>query len=153
MLPTLPLIPTLAMSQWIVALLVVAFLFVCVLLILIILIQKPQGGGLAGAFGSGAASGSGQTVFGARTGDALTIGTISVFVLYLLVAIGLNYAIRPTTQGPLVPTAGSPPAEQAPGAPGAPATAPGTVPGNAPGTVPAPTQTPPAEQAPSEPQP
>jgi preprotein translocase subunit SecG len=141
MLSTLPLIPTLALSQWIVALLVVAFLFVCVLLILIILIQKPQGGGLAGAFGSGAASGSGQTVFGARTGDALTIGTISVFVLYLLVAIGLNYAIRPSTQGPLVPTAGSPPAEQAPS--GTPETVP----------TPAPVQTPPAEQAPSEPQP
>jgi preprotein translocase subunit SecG len=147
MLSTLPLIPTLALSQWIVALLVVAFLFVCVLLILIILIQKPQGGGLAGAFGSGAASGSGQTVFGARTGDALTIGTISVFVLYLLVAIGLNYAIRPSTQGPLVPTAGSPPAEQAPATPGAPATSPETTP------TPAPVQTPPAEQAPSEPQP
>lgn len=111
---TLPLVPTLAMSQWIVALLVVAFLFVCVLLILIILIQKPQGGGLSGAFGSGAAAGSGQTVFGARTGDALTIGTISVFVLYLLVAIGLNYAIRPGAPGPATPTAGAVPAEQAP---------------------------------------
>ena len=150
MLSTLPLIPTLAMSQWIVALMVVAFLFVCVLLILIILIQKPQGGGLSGAFGSGAAAGSGQTVFGARTGDALTIGTISVFVLYLLVAIGLNYAIRPSSQGPLVPTAGTPPTEQAPSAPtGAPATVPETT--SAP--TPAPVQAPPAEQAPSEPQP
>ena len=107
MLSTLPLVPTLAMTQWIVALLVVAFLFVCVLLILIILIQKPQGGGLAGAFGAGAATGSGQTVFGARTGDALTIGTISVFVLYLLVAIGLNYAIRPGGPRQAVPTAGA----------------------------------------------
>lgn len=147
MLSTLPLIPTLAMSQWIVALMVVAFLFVCVLLILIILIQKPQGGGLSGAFGSGAAAGSGQTVFGARTGDALTIGTISVFVLYLLVAIGLNYAIRPSSQGPLVPTAGTPPTEQAP------SSAPATVPETTSAPTPAPVQTPPAEQAPSEPQP
>ena len=77
------------------------------LLILIILIQKPQGGGLSGAFGGGAAQGSGQTVFGARTGDALTIGTISVFVLYLLVAIGLNYAIRPHGPGAVVPVAGA----------------------------------------------
>jgi preprotein translocase subunit SecG len=84
---------------------VVGFLFMCVLLILIILIQKPQGGGLSGAFGSGAAQGSGQTVFGARTGDALTIGTISVFVLYLAVAIGLNYAIRPVGPVNAAPTA------------------------------------------------
>lgn len=109
MLSTLPLIPTLALAQWSVALLVVGFLFVCVLLILIILIQKPQGGGLSGAFGAGAAAGSGQTVFGARTGDALTVGTISVFVLYLLVAIGLNYAIRPPSNLPTAPAAQSAP--------------------------------------------
>lgn len=102
-MPSLPIVPTLALSPWITALMVVAFLFVCLLLILIILIQKPQGGGLSGAFGSGAASGSGQTVFGARTGDALTIGTITVFVLYLGVAIGLNYAIRPSNSGPAAP--------------------------------------------------
>lgn len=148
MLSTLPLLPTLAMAQWMVALLVVGFLFVCVLLILIILIQKPQGGGLAGAFGAGAASGSGQTVFGARTGDALTIGTISVFVLYLLVAVGLNYAIRPGGPQSAIPTAGAQPAETAP-APG--------------GTTPAETapETPsnvddaaePQQPAPAEPQP
>jgi preprotein translocase subunit SecG len=105
MLSTLPIAPTLAMAQWMIALMVVGFLFMCVLLILIILIQKPQGGGLSGAFGSGAAQGSGQTVFGARTGDALTIGTISVFVLYLAVAIGLNYAIRPAGPVNAAPTA------------------------------------------------
>lgn len=107
MLSMLPLTPTLAMAQWMLALMVVGFLFVCVLLILIILIQKPQGGGLSGAFGSGGAQGSGQTVFGARTGDALTIGTISVFVLYLLVAVGLNYAIRPSGPVIVAPTATS----------------------------------------------
>ncbi len=105
MLSILPFTPTLALAQWMLALLVVGFLFVCVLLILIILIQKPQGGGLSGAFGSGAAQGSGQTVFGARTGDALTIGTISVFVLYLLVAVGLNYAIRPSGPVTVAPSA------------------------------------------------
>ncbi len=84
---------TLALSPWVPALLIVLFLGICVLLILTVLIQRPQGGGLSGAFGSGA--GSGQTAFGAKTGDALTIATISIFLLYLLVAIGLNYAIKP----------------------------------------------------------
>ncbi|MDP1662923.1 MAG: preprotein translocase subunit SecG, partial [Phycisphaerales bacterium] len=45
---------------------VVGFAAVCVLLVLAILIQKPQGGGLSGAFGAGS-SGSGQTAFGTKT--------------------------------------------------------------------------------------
>ena len=127
-MPSLPIVPTLALSPWITALMVVAFLFVCLLLILIILIQKPQGGGLSGAFGSGAASGSGQTVFGARTGDALTIGTITVFVLYLGVAIGLNYAIRPSTSGPAVPAMQQPQQTAPESAPPASTTPPATEP-------------------------
>lgn len=122
-MPSLPIVPTLAIAPWITAMLVVAFLFVCLLLILIILIQKPAGGGLSGAFGSGAASGSGQTVFGARTGDALTIGTITVFVLYLGVAIGLNYAIRPGNR-----VVGPPTAQQQPVDGMAPADAPSSEP-------------------------
>lgn len=86
-------IPVLALANWITATFVVAFLFICIFLILTILIQRPQGGGLSGAFGAGSASG--QTAFGARTGDALTIGTIVIFVVYLAVAIGLNFAVRP----------------------------------------------------------
>ncbi|MFN7021656.1 MAG: preprotein translocase subunit SecG [Phycisphaerales bacterium] len=85
---------TLGLAQWAVALLVAAFLVVCVVLILTILIQRPQGGGLSGAFGSN--SGSGQTAFGAKTGDALTIATIGMFVVYVLFAIGLNYVVRPS---------------------------------------------------------
>ncbi|MCB9838121.1 MAG: preprotein translocase subunit SecG [Phycisphaeraceae bacterium] len=90
--------PTLAlnMPQWTVALLVVGFLFVSVVMILVVLIQRPQGGGLSGAFGAGGGS-AGQTAFGARTGDALTISTITIFVLYLLVAIALNWVIVPPT--------------------------------------------------------
>jgi preprotein translocase subunit SecG len=84
---------TLALAGWITGLLTLGFVFVCVLMILIVLVQRPQGGGLSGAFGSGA--GSGQTAFGAKTGDALTIATIGIFVAFLLAAIGLNYAARP----------------------------------------------------------
>lgn len=84
---------TLALAGWLTGLLTLGFVFVCVLMILIVLVQRPQGGGLSGAFGSGA--GSGQTAFGAKTGDALTIATIGIFVMFLLAAIGLNYAARP----------------------------------------------------------
>lgn len=73
---------------------IVGFLVVCVVLMLAVLIQKPQGGGLAGAFGSGA--GSGQTAFGAKTGDALTWFTITMFVIWLATAVGLNLAFQPS---------------------------------------------------------
>jgi len=84
---------SLAAAGWLIGVLTVLFMVVCVVLILTVLIQRPQGGGLAGAFGSGA--GSGQTAFGTKTGDALTIFTIIVFVLFIGAAIGLNYAARP----------------------------------------------------------
>lgn len=92
---------TLALAFWAVNLLIVLFLFVCVLLVLTVLIQRPMGGGLSGAFGSGA--GSGQTAFGAKTGDALTIATIIMFGLFLLTAVGLNIAARPGPAKPQVP--------------------------------------------------
>ncbi|MFT3686659.1 MAG: preprotein translocase subunit SecG [Phycisphaerales bacterium] len=80
------------------------FVVVCVLLVLTILIQKPQGGGLSGAFGAGS-GGSGQTAFGTKTGDALTWMTIGMFVIYLATAIGMNYTMRPPSQDTTVPSA------------------------------------------------
>jgi len=77
-----------------IALLVVLFLLISLGMILVVLIQRPQGGGLSGAFGAG--GGSGQSAFGARTGDALTISTIVVFVAFLGVAIALNFVLRPS---------------------------------------------------------
>lgn len=95
----MPLTLTLAASQWVVGLLIVLGILASVIMILMVLIQRPQGGGLSAAFG-GAGAGSGQTAFGAKTGDALTIATITVFVLWLLIAIGLVYATkRPTMTG------------------------------------------------------
>lgn len=135
----------LGLSTWITAMLVVLFLFLSVLMILVILIQRPQGGGLSGAFGSSA--GSGQTAFGARTGDALTIATITVFILFLLMACGLNFAVRPPKGGLATPAATS----SAPGAGESPTTpAPGAA------TIPtAPTEPPvaPPESVTPEPKP
>ena len=69
-------------------LLTILFLVVSVCLVLIILVQRPQGGGLAQAFGGG--GGGTDTAFGGRTGDALTYATVTAFGLYLVLAIALN---------------------------------------------------------------
>jgi preprotein translocase subunit SecG len=78
--------------------LTVLFIVACVFLVLTVLIQKPQGGGLAGAFGGGA-GGSGQTAFGTKTGDALTVLTIIVFCIFLLFAIVLNLGVKAAKSG------------------------------------------------------
>ncbi len=67
----------------------VVFIFASVALVLIILVQRPQGGGLAGAFG-GAGGGGTDTAFGGRTGDVLTVATVGAFVVYLGLAVALN---------------------------------------------------------------
>lgn len=94
-----PGILTLAAADWVTGLLIVGFLVCSVLLILTVLIQRPQGGGLSGAFGGGGSAG-GETAFGARTGDALTMATISFFVLWLAVAVGLVLVMTPSTAPP-----------------------------------------------------
>ena len=71
------------------AILTILFALVSVALVLIILVQRPQGGGLAGAFG-GAGGGGTDTVFGGRTGDALTWATVIGFAIWLIIAILLN---------------------------------------------------------------
>jgi len=109
-----------------IALLVVLFLLISLGMILVVLIQRPQGGGLSGAFGAG--GGSGQSAFGARTGDALTISTIIVFVAFLGIAIALNFVLRPaeTSTQPVAGPAGSEQTSQQP------APQPGSQPGSAP---------------------
>ena len=67
----------------------VIFILVSAALVLIILVQRPTGGGLAGAFGGAGGSGT-DTVFGGRIGDALTWATVIAFSVYLLLAIALT---------------------------------------------------------------
>ena len=76
------------------------FIIVSVALILIILVQRPAGGGLAGAFG-GAGGGGTESVFGGRVGDALTVMTVIGFCVYLGLAIALNLMdTRPAVAAP-----------------------------------------------------
>lgn len=126
-----------AANPWATALLMVLFVGVSVLMVLAILIQRPQGGGLAAAFG-GSSAGSGQTALGTKTGDALTIFTISVFAAFVLFGIVLNYATTPPPAREVTEVA-------------APATAPTTAPAT--GTAPADSSgtTPPATDKPADP--
>ncbi|QOI99811.1 MAG: preprotein translocase subunit SecG [Phycisphaeraceae bacterium] len=111
------------------------FALVCLMLVLTVLIQKPQGGGLSAAFG--ASSGSGQTAFGTKTGDVLTLFTIIMFAVWLIVAILMNFAAVPD-RGEATPVILTGP--QAPASNGASPTPPTQDP--TPATTPAPAPTP-----------
>lgn len=92
-------------ANLLVTVLMMLFALTCLFMMLVILIQKPKGGGLSGAFGG--AGGSAQAAFGAKTGDLLTTITIGCFVVFLGLAIGLNYAVRADV-APKVPNAVAP---------------------------------------------
>ncbi|MCP4939698.1 MAG: preprotein translocase subunit SecG, partial [Phycisphaeraceae bacterium] len=100
------------MSTWIVVL-TMLFIVVSAALVLIILVQRPQGGGLAGAFGGAGGSGA-DTAFGGRTGDALTVATVAGFVIYIVLAVALNIMDNPAVATTTEPT---PPASTAPATP------------------------------------
>ena len=70
----------------------VAMVLVSLMLIGLILLQKNRGAGLSGAFGGV----GGHTAFGTKTGDFLTWVTVSLAVLFLLLAVMLNFAFEPT---------------------------------------------------------
>ncbi|MEM1212515.1 MAG: preprotein translocase subunit SecG [Planctomycetota bacterium] len=111
-------------SGWVYAM-AVLFIVVSLFMMLVILIQKPKGGGLGGAFGGGAGAGSQQAVFGAKAGDALTWFTIVSFVLFLMIAMGLTWAINPEVEEEEQAQA-VPPASAGLGAPAGDAAAPPT---------------------------
>lgn len=81
----------------------VIFIIVSGALVLIILVQRPTGGGLAGAFGGAGGSGT-DTVFGGRVGDALTWATVIAFSVYLLLAIALTKLESRTAPAPAAAT-------------------------------------------------
>ena len=129
--------------------LTVLFIVVSIALVLIILVQRPQGGGLTGAFGGG---GGTDTAFGGRTGDALTVATITAFTIYLLIAIGLNISGNIMRSAP-AESAATPASTDAP-APVAPeGAAPVTIPAPASTDAPAPAPAAPETPAPATPAP
>jgi preprotein translocase subunit SecG len=129
--------------------LTVLFIVVSIALVLIILVQRPQGGGLTGAFGGG---GGTDTAFGGRTGDALTVATITAFTIYLLIAIGLNISGNIMRSAP-AESAATPASTDAP-APVAPeGAAPSTTPAPASTDAPAPAPAAPETPAPETPAP
>jgi len=76
------------------------FILVAILIVLVVLVQRGRGGGLAGAFGSGGGS---TSAFGTKTGDVFTTVTVVLFVIFMLMAIWLNFRFRAYTS----PIAGS----------------------------------------------
>ncbi len=93
------------MSTWFTVLTVI-FIVVSAAMVPIILVQRPQGGGLAGAFGGAGGTGT-DTVFGGRVGDALTWATVIAFAVYLGLAITLNLMDNPPTEDNTLPVAGA----------------------------------------------
>ena len=71
----------------------VFWFLLAVALILIILVQKGRGGGLASAFGGGGGAGG---LLGTKTGDFLTVVTISMVAAFLLLSIVMVKWFRPT---------------------------------------------------------
>ncbi|MBI9017636.1 MAG: preprotein translocase subunit SecG [Phycisphaerae bacterium] len=67
------------------------FIVLCVFLIAIVLLQKGRGDGLSSALGGA----GGQSAFGSKTGDKLTVFTIIVVVVFFIFAIGLSLGFKP----------------------------------------------------------
>lgn len=86
--------PLMAQITWSIRIMAIAFVVISVFMMLVILIQKPKGGGLSGAFGG--AGGSDTSFVGAKVGDFLTILTVGCFLAFLLLGMGLTWAINPT---------------------------------------------------------
>ncbi len=114
---SMPLVLALNVPPFVTGLLVVLFILLSLLMVLVVLIQRPQGGGLSGAFGGSSAEGAGQTAFGAKTGDALTTATILIFVLFIVGAVVLNFTIRPGRFITEQPAASAPAGTAAPATP------------------------------------
>ncbi|MEQ9455087.1 MAG: preprotein translocase subunit SecG [Phycisphaeraceae bacterium] len=126
-------IPLIAVSA-LTTVLMVGFLTVGVVMTMVVLIQRPKGGGLAGAFGG--ASTDAAAVFGASIGDVLTWITVGFFVVWIFLAMGMQWSIAAEINSIAVPPAIT---ETAPATQPATTTAPETVPAQ-PDATPAPTQ-------------
>lgn len=94
--------------EWYHIILATLFASICILLILVILLQRGRGSGLAGAFGGA----GGSSHLGAKTGDVLTLVTLGLALVYVGLAISMNWWFVPPapaggTSG--APASGGPP--------------------------------------------
>ena len=77
--------------EWYHIILATLFASICILLILVILLQRGRGSGLAGAFGGA----GGSSHLGAKTGDVLTLVTLGLALVYVGLAISMNWWFLP----------------------------------------------------------
>jgi len=82
-------LPILAQTTGTILIATIALVVVSLFLILCVIVQKPRGGGLAGAFSGGAGS-QADSAFGAQASNVAVTATIAAFVLFLLLAIAIN---------------------------------------------------------------
>jgi preprotein translocase subunit SecG len=73
--------------EWYHYILATLFATICIRMILVILLQRGRGSGLAGAFGGA----GGSSHLGAKTGDVLTLVTLGLAVVYVGLAISMNW--------------------------------------------------------------
>ena len=73
--------------EWYHIILATLFATICILMILVILLQRGRGSGLAGAFGGA----GGSSHLGAKTGDVLTLVTLGLALVYVGLAISMNW--------------------------------------------------------------
>src|SRR3982751_6679838 len=71
--------------------LILVMLLLCVFMVLVVLVQRGRGGGLSGAFGAGGGS---TSAFGTKTGDVFTTVTVVLFVIFITLAVWLNFRFQ-----------------------------------------------------------
>ncbi len=79
-----------------VSVLTIVFMLICPLIIFIILVQDPKGGGLAGVFGGA----GGSAAFGAKTADVVMKATVSLGIVFFVLALVLGISLKQTSTGP-----------------------------------------------------
>src|SRR5262245_29811560 len=93
--------PLWAVPDWLPGVLNFVLLLSSLILIGLVLIQKGQGGGLAGAFGGS----GGSSAFGSRAGDAftrITIYTAAVWILLIMFMIKMTQVKDPLQREPTI---------------------------------------------------
>lgn len=110
---------TLLLASFATTVVTILLVGVSLLLIGLVLIQKNRGSGLSGAFGGV----GGNTAFGTKTGDVLTVITVGFTALFLILSVVGVYVFVPTKieakpPASLIPDSGdsSSPTEGAPAA-------------------------------------